>query len=196
MGESNKSKNLETANRNLGRLLKEPAHLFLYPLEELDEEPEELSIRQKWFPSFNEMFCEVEWGDDPKIRFSSVLRWIRTIGIAGALFYSAYQGIGNNIEYSRGQRIGIINKISEEGLFWKTREGQLSLEGKAIEFWNFSLDNSDKDKEGVNNLYAKIKTYSKEGQRVKITYKQPLAVWPWRACTKYLVQSVEPLESK
>ena len=123
--------------------------------------------------------------------------------LTGALIWGGYQGVGNNIEYSQGQRVGVVNKISEKGLIWKTKEGQLSLEGRTSTgdytgagIWDFSIDRLAKHGENVDELYSQIRQEMENGQRVKITYKQPLATWPWRAGTTYLVQSVEPLKNK
>ena len=190
-------------------MLEPPKVSFYHNYKELEvKEPEEkLPFRMRWFPTFKDLYAV--YSDAPKNRekfgepvigeIQFLMRWVRNIGIAGALFYSVYQGIGNKIEYSQGQKIGVISKISEEGLFWKTKEGQLSLEERTFGFWNFgfwnfSLDNSAENKENLDGLYSKLKEYSEKGQKVKITYKQPLAVWPWRASTRYLVQDIEPLE--
>ena len=133
--------------------------------------------------------------------FVFVGRWLRSLSLTGALMFSIYQGIGNNIEYSEGQRIGVLNKISEKGMFWKTYEGQLSLEGRTSTgdntgagVWDFSIDRLATNGENVPELYSQIRQAMENGQRVKITYSEPLATWPWRAGTTYLLQSVEPLD--
>jgi len=47
---------------------------------------------------------------------------------AGLAFISPYFG-GLNINYSEGQRTGIVYKLSDhKGVFWKTAEGELSLQ--------------------------------------------------------------------
>ena len=170
---------------------------------------EDFTFRQRWMPNLREAEDLREEGyssvgrsmDFPVIDFFG--RWARTLFLAGAVAWSAYQGIGNNIEYSKGQRVGVVNKVSEKGLIWKTKEGQLSLEGRTSTgdyvgagVWDFSIDRLAKHGENVDELYSQIRQAMEEGQRVKITYKQPLAAWPWRASTTYLVQSVKPLEAK
>ena len=175
-------------------------------------EKEKFTFRQKWLPTFDDADAFLEerckrkdkdykYGSFPAV--DSFGRWARSIVLAGALIWGIYQGIGNNIEYSKGQRVGVVNKISEKGLIWKTKEGQLSLEGRTSTgdytgagIWNFSIDKSAKHGENINALNSQIKQEMENGQRVKITYRQPLATWPWRADTTYLIQSVESLETK
>ncbi|MCK4552705.1 hypothetical protein KAT80_00690 [Candidatus Pacearchaeota archaeon] len=175
-------------------------------------EKKKFTFRQKWFPTFNDaddLRKERYEKKDKKFSYSSFPsvdffgRWARSIFLASTLIFGSYQGIGNNIEYSGGQRVGVVNKISEKGLIWKTKEGQLSLEGRTSTgdytgagVWDFSIDKSAKHSENVDELYSQIEQQMENGQRVKITYKQPLATWPWRADTTYLVQSVEPLKTK
>ena len=122
--------------------------------------------------------------------------------LGATLFWGVGQGIGNNIEYSQGQRVGVINKISERGLIWKTKEGQLSLEGitstgqpTGAGIWNFSLDRQARHGENTGSIYSLIGQHMEDGKRVKITYIEQFSTWPWRASTTYLVQSVEPLEN-
>jgi hypothetical protein len=167
-------------------------------------EKEKFTFRQKWFPTFDDAdeIAQEKSGDNLSIGVGQLLgRWIRSLVLGVGLIYGGYQSIGNNLEYSEGQRVGVVNKISKKGLIWKTKEGQLSLEGRTSTgdytgagVWDFSIDKLAKHGENVDELYSKINEYMEEGRRVKIDYKQPLAIWPWRAETRYLVQSVEPLE--
>ena len=130
-------------------------------------------------------------------------RWIRSIILIGAPIWGGYQGIGNNIEYSKGESVGVVNWTSEKGVIWKTKEGQLSLEGRTSTggytgagVWNFSIDRLAKHGENVDGLSSQIRQAMEDGRRVKITYIQQLATWSWRAGTPYLVQGVKPLETK
>ena len=172
-------------------------------------EKEKYTFRQKWFPTFDDGQdlerarigeYDTNWGLEI---FQIFGRWARSLVLGGVLIWSGYEGIGNNIEYSEGQRVGVVNKISEKGLIWKTKEGQLSLEGRTSTgdytgagVWDFSIDRLAKHGENVDELYSQARQEMEDGQRVKITYKQPLTTWPWRAETTYLIQSVEPLETK
>lgn len=180
--------------------------------EEKEEYKEKFTFRQRWFPTISEAEeileerCDRKGRDYNNISMFPVIdffgRWVRSILVAGLLGWSGCQTVGNNIEYSQGQRVGVVNKISEKGLIWKTKEGQLSLEGRTSTgeptgagIWDFSLDRQAKHGENVDSLYSLINQYMEQGDRVKITYNEPLATWPWRASTTYLVQSVEPLEN-
>ena len=174
-------------------------------------EEEKFTFRQKWMPGMRdaEELRDQRYdqkGKDFPISFPFLEffgRWARTIVLAGTLIEGGCQAIGNNIKYSEGQRVGVVNKISEKGVIWKTKEGQLSLEGRTSTgdyagagVWDFSIDRLAKHGENVDELYSQIREQMENGQRVKITYKQQFAIWPWRAGTTYLVQSVEPLETK
>jgi len=130
-------------------------------------------------------------------------RWGRIFVIGAALLFGAYKGIGNNIEYSNGVKTGVINKVSETGLFWKTYEGQMALEGilsenDFFEFnaWNFSIDRQAWHGENPGELADKLRGYLDSGTKVKVTYVQPFTVWPWRAGTTFLIQNVEPSQKK
>lgn len=170
---------------------------------------EKFTFRQKWMPNFDdaeelrdqreyregEVYLSI---DIPFVDFFG--RWARTLFCAGAILWGAYQGIGNNIEYSQGIRTGMINKISEKGLFWKTYEGQMALEGivsgnnsVGANVWDFSLDRQARHGENPKELAEKIRQYLETGTKVKVTYVEPLATWPWRSGTDYLIQSVEPV---
>lgn len=167
---------------------------------------EEFTFRQKWFPTYDdaqELKCAKDV-DYLGYGLGQLLgRWARSLALVGILTWGGYQSIGNNVEYSEGQRVGVINKISEKGLIWKTKEGQLSLEGRTSTgdytgagVWDFSIDKLAKHGENVDELYSQTKQEMENGQRVNVTYIQPLSTWPWRAETTYLVQSVEPLKTK
>jgi len=114
-----------------------------------------------------------------------------------------YQCVGNNITYSEGVRVGMINKFSNRGLFWKTYEGEMALEGivsggnsVGANVWRFSLDRQAKHGEDVKNLAKEVLSYAESGTKAKVTYVEPIATWPWRSGTDYLVQNIEPVEEK
>ncbi len=176
-------------------------------------EKKKFTFRQRWFPTFEDADnldrakAKMKGNDFPyhgtlgMVQFLS--RWMRSLILAGVLTYGGCQVVGNNIEYSEGQRVGVINKLSEIGLIWKTKEGQLSLEGRTSTgsytgagVWNFSIDKTASRGEDTEKLYSDLIKLMEEGKRVKIIYKQDLVVYPWRAETTYLVQKVESLENK
>jgi len=137
--------------------------------------------------------------------YDSIGMWIARRGCAailgGALLtapWACYQKIGNNINYSNGVRSGMINKISNKGLFWKTWEGEMALEGmvsgensNGANVWDFSIDRDDPK---TQDLVKKIQTALSTGQKVKVDYTQKLTTWPWRSDTTYLITDVQPIE--
>lgn len=158
----------------------------------MEKEKKKLTFRQRWFPSMEDALEMDNMG-------TWFGRWARSLVLGGLLAWTGYQTVGNSIDYSQGQRVGVINKVSEKGLIWNTKEGQLSLEGRTSTgdftgagVWDFSIERGDKNAE---NLYSEIKKYMEEGKRVKIVYNEKGATWPWRAGTTYLIESVEPLEN-
>ena len=164
------------------------------------------SFRQRWLPSWDDALDATNILYDfssPKIIWHQVKRYARTLLCAGAILWGTYEGIANNVEYSKGERTGMINEMSEKGLFWKTYEGQMALEGivsgnnsVGANVWDFSLDRQAKHGENTQELAKKLQEYLRNGTKVRVSYVEPIATWPWRSGTDYLIQSVEPVESK
>lgn len=161
--------------------------------QKMDEEKR--SFRQRWFPLMRDTDVGGDHGTMDIVEFGS--RWLRTLVLAGALLYGGYQGVGNNIKYSEGTRTGMINKISNKGLVWKTYEGELALEGivsdgkaSTANVWQFSIERNDPRS---NELVKKINQYIESGTKVRITYQEPFATWPWRSGTDYLITDVQPV---
>lgn len=123
---------------------------------------------------------------------------------AGAAILAAIPVSGmmcNNAEYSNGVRTGMINKFSKKGYLVKTYEGQMALEGIAsngnsvgANIWDFSLDGQQRHGENTDELAQKFFEYIDAGTKVKVTYVEPWATWPWRSGTSHLVQKVEPVK--
>lgn len=112
---------------------------------------------------------------------------------AGAACYGA-----NQIEYSEGARVGVVNKFSEQGLFCKTYDGQMALEGvrggdraTAANVWEFSLDNWQRHGENKGDLVKKLNEALDSGKRVKLTYVQTWGEFPCRSDSGYMIQNVE-----
>jgi len=124
------------------------------------------------------------------------------IVLAGGLLYGTVAGIGgcqNNYISSEGSRVGQVNKLSKKGIFWKTYESTLALQGlssQGANLWDFSTDKQARNGENVEQLAQDIQKYLDSQELVKVTYKEPWAVWPWRAETRYLIQKIEPVEKK
>lgn len=128
-------------------------------------------------------------------------RFFAKWALIGALAWTGYQVVGNGIQYSEGTRIGVINKISQKGFPWKVYEGEMVLEGMlnrgesfGANTWDFSFDNFEKRGEDVSDLVFDVIRYMESGQKVKVSYKQQMATWPWRSSNTYLVQKIEPVD--
>lgn len=124
------------------------------------------------------------------------------IVLASGLIVGLVSGISscqNDRIVSEGVRIGKVNKISERGIWYKTYEGTLALEGlsnQGANLWDFSIDRQARHGENVKQLSEDILKYLNSQEVVKITYKEPWKVWSWRADTRYLIQKIEPVEKK
>lgn len=121
------------------------------------------------------------------------------LALCGVLGVLMLAGTIADITYSEGARVGVINKFSRKGIVFKTHEGEMALEGVSstgttvgMNVWQFSLDNSD-DKNNTEALATKILNHMNKSEKVKVTYRQILHPWPWRAKTDYLVVNVEPV---
>lgn len=95
--------------------------------------------------------------------------------------------VGIPVQYSDGERTGVVVKISKKGFFWKTWEGNMNTgamstdgEGVAVPVvWEFSVVD-----EGI---VREIQEAAKGGERITLHYDQPIAL-PWRkGSSGYLV---------
>lgn len=107
--------------------------------------------------------------------------WILLIGAIGG---AIYLGICN-WTYSKGQRSGILNKISYKGVVWKTYEGELNMgnfeEGMPGSNWAFSV--------WKDEIYHELQEH--QGHQVKLYYREKLKAMPWQGKTNYFVYKVE-----
>ncbi|MFT5832522.1 MAG: hypothetical protein ACI97N_000133 [Cognaticolwellia sp.] len=92
-----------------------------------------------------------------------------------------------NMNYSEGDRVGKVVKVSKRGVFFKTWEGQLSY-GDNKEMWEFSIPSSQEQ------VRINIDDASENNKRVKLYYKEKYITFPWRGDTKYIVYKVEVLK--
>jgi len=97
--------------------------------------------------------------------------------------------------YSNGERIGTVNKLSKKGLIWDTWEGHLNITQTGMtstDSWDFSIDR-DNEPEGLVNQLDSAAEY---GWKVKLTYTQ-VAGWNWlgnRGETDFFVSKMEVLD--
>lgn len=101
-------------------------------------------------------------------------------------------GIGSGWTVSEGERVGVVQKVSERGMFIKTVECEVALLGAGNEkqiarVWEASLDNSRDNAALKGALDAALQ----HGGNVRIKYREVLAHAPWRMETDYTILSVE-----
>jgi hypothetical protein len=88
--------------------------------------------------------------------------------------------------YSKGERTGVLIKISRKGNIFKTDEGEMWLSCRQMtnpEKFYFSVT-SDSIASLLKNL---------QDQCVQLSYTQYRAPLPWRGDTKYIVTGVAPI---
>lgn len=99
----------------------------------------------------------------------------KTVGIAIILMvsviaiFTGYLFIVLNWSYSKGDRIGYMQKFSEKGLLCKTWEGELQMlpvPGTMPEKFIFSV----RDKEVISKINASL------GKRVSLSYEQHIGI--------------------
>jgi hypothetical protein len=96
------------------------------------------------------------------------------------------------IDYSDGDRVGVITKFSRKGLLFKTWEGELNLGGLrknadnnvVANTWKFTVENNVLVINQIEDALDSNKT-------VKLHYKQEFWSAPWRAETNYFIDSVK-----
>lgn len=98
-----------------------------------------------------------------------------TLGIIAA---AVMPGCGLHIDYSDGERTGVIYKLSNKGMICKTWEGEMNLGGASADGngqmvpnqWRFTV----KDK----SILPKIQEAAKSGKRITVHYKEVVGNWP------------------
>jgi hypothetical protein len=125
---------------------------------------------------------------------------ILLICLAGLLLFGGCTGcsaVCSNIEYSDGYRDGIIDKLSQKGVIWKTWEGVMILGGLQFNqdgsgggaltnrLFRFSVNDAEVIKQ-LENLAP--------GARVRLHYSQKLSTFPTKGETSYFATKVEVLK--
>ncbi len=95
--------------------------------------------------------------------------------------------------YSSGTQAGVVMKISNKGMIFKTWEGRLDMGtvGKSqssalgTKIFEFSIDG------GNEELIKKLEEVQLSGQRVNLGFKQKYMIFPWQGDTKYFATSVQ-----
>lgn len=109
---------------------------------------------------------------------------------AVSLIFAAYVWLALHWSYSKGQRAGFMQKVSDKGWICKTWEGELSmvaLPGAAPEKFLFTV-RDDSIATRINQL---------AGQRVSLTYEQHKGL-PGSCLgeTEYFVTDIVPVNSE
>jgi len=103
------------------------------------------------------------------------------------LAFSVYWFFFNS--YSKGERTGVLIKISHKGNIFKTNEGEMWLSCRQMtnpEKFYFSVKS--------DSITAQLKNL--QDQCVQLSYTQYRASLPWRGDTKYIVTSVTNVQTK
>ena len=111
---------------------------------------------------------------------------IAIIILIGVILFFYYANISN------GSRAGVIVKISERGVLFKTYEGQIDIGSfgavkdvnQLSQTFQFSVEKGD------THIYEAIEKASLTGERVQIKYKEKYGILPWRGETTYFVYEV------
>tara|TARA_B110000902_G_scaffold118615_1_gene139115 strand:+ start:11277 stop:11642 length:366 start_codon:yes stop_codon:yes gene_type:complete len=114
-----------------------------------------------------------------------ILLWTIGLTITGAVLLVLFAFYGN---FSGGERVGKIIKISKKGYVFKTWEGQLNTGEIQRGIWEFSVKPSDK--KTLTDLSAAMKS----GYRVSLHYNEKYVSVPFLGDTKNFITEVEVLE--
>jgi hypothetical protein len=140
--------------------------------------------------------------------YGDVRTYVKVLGIVAGISGLIGGCVGgcvklNEVEYSSGSRVGVINKVSSKGLFWKTYEAQMAMEGltsrtdSGANVWDFSIDNQVRNRGQKEKLVALLNDALQTGKKVKIRYiEAPGVPVPWRGKTTYYAQDVELAEAR
>ena len=91
--------------------------------------------------------------------------------------------------YSSGTHAGVVMKISNKGVIFKTWEGTLDkgtfAAGTASKTLDFSIDGSNAE------LIEKLREVSQSGQRINLGYEEKYMLFPWQGETNIFAVSVQ-----
>jgi hypothetical protein len=123
----------------------------------------------------------------PEKKKSGFKRFARNffIVLVLVLAFSIYWFFYNS--YSKGERTGVLIKITYKGNVFKTNEGEMWLSCRQMtnpEKFYFSVVS-----DSVSTLLKNL-----QDECVQLTYTQYRASLPWRGDTKYIVTGVVPIK--
>ncbi|MCS7012044.1 MAG: hypothetical protein RMI34_03460 [Chloroherpetonaceae bacterium] len=115
-----------------------------------------------------------------------ILAGVSVLGVLLLVFLFLYYGT-----YSKGERAGVVVKISEKGYIFKTFEGQLNTlipgavgNAQQTTFY-FSVDRDRPD------VIQALKEAALTGERVGLEYEEKYVRFFWRGDTKYFITGVK-----
>jgi hypothetical protein len=116
------------------------------------------------------------------------------IGVVSSFFITIFgRFTGIHWQYSEGERVGTVYKLSKKGWIWQTNEGELNLGGVSAgeggimvpNAWAFSVRPADEAK-----VLPVIQEAMKSGHRITVTYTQyALSPISW-GDTQYYITNV------
>jgi len=95
----------------------------------------------------------------------SALRWIFSILLLTVLGLWGYAELTLHWSYSEGERVGVLQKLSDKGWICKTNEGELAMyivSGVAPQLWDFTVRD--------DAVAAQLNQHL--GQRVRLHYRE------------------------
>ena len=113
-----------------------------------------------------------------------ILLWTIGITISGAVLLVFFALYGN---FSGGERVGKIIKISKKGYVFKTWEGQLNTGEIQQGIWEFSVKPSD------DKILNELRDAMRSGSRVALHYDEKYVSVPFLGDTKNFITEVEVL---
>jgi hypothetical protein len=114
-----------------------------------------------------------------------ILLWTIGLTTTGAVLLVLFALFGN---YSGGERVGHIIKISTKGYVFKTWEGQLNTGEIQQGLWEFSVKQDDTE------ILDQLREAMKIGNRVALHYDEKYVSLPFLGDTKNFITEVELLE--
>jgi hypothetical protein len=114
-----------------------------------------------------------------------ILLWTIGLTTTGAVLLVLFALFGN---YSGGERVGHIIKISKKGYVFKTWEGQLNTGEIQQGLWEFSVKQDDTE------ILDQLLEAMKIGNRVALHYDEKYVSLPFLGDTKNFITEVELLE--
>jgi len=90
--------------------------------------------------------------------------------------------------YSDGFRVGLLQKFSRKGMFFKTYEGEMIL--SSVRTSNDMAIASEKFLFSVTEKTLALKFNDLQGEYIIVHYREKNGTLPWRGESKYIVDSV------